>query len=247
MSTYDNEFFKYVNSGALNSAEEMLPLLINDIPVKSILDVGCGQGAWLSIWEKLGVTDITGLDGDYVDTKKLLINKENFISQDLSSHFDLNRRFDVVQCLEVAEHLPESSAQDFVKNLVRHGDLILFSAAPKGQGGDYHVNEQDYEYWRDLFVKNGYQAIDYLRPLILDNHKIEPWYRYNTFLYSSTDYMENLPKHIQDCVVKKSEVLRDVSPFIYKVRKKVIRLLPVDLMTRMAKIKEKIITQLRST
>ncbi len=43
IAIYDDDFFKYVNSGAIISAEGMLPLLLDEIPIESVLDVGCGQ------------------------------------------------------------------------------------------------------------------------------------------------------------------------------------------------------------
>ncbi|WP_435201864.1 hypothetical protein [Qipengyuania sp. 902] len=58
----------------------------------------------------------------------------DFLPQDLSQPFDLAQRFDLVQTLEVAEHLPETSARDFVASIARHGDIVLFSAAVPGQG-----------------------------------------------------------------------------------------------------------------
>ena len=242
---YDNDFFKYVNSGAIDSANEIYPHVINDIPINSVLDVGCGQGAWLSVWKTFGVKDVVGIDGSYVDIDNLLIDKKDFISHDLSSEFNLNRRFDIVQSLEVAEHLPEESARGFVDSLVRHGDLIIFSAAPKGQGGDYHINEQNYDYWRTLFALHGYKPIDYLRPLIAGNKNIEPWYRYNIFLYSSPDYINKLPVHFRERIVAEGENLRDVSPFMYKIRKRVVSLMPVYMMTLVAEIKEKIVVRKR--
>ena len=48
-----------------------------------------------------------------------------------------------------------ASAAGFVDNLVRHGDVILFSAAVPHQGGEHHVNEQPPEYWRELFARPG--------------------------------------------------------------------------------------------
>lgn len=238
---YDNDFFKYVNSGAIDSANEIYPHVFKDIPINSVLDVGCGQGAWLSVWKNFGVSDITGIDGSYVDCDNLLIDEKDFISHDLSNEFNLNRRFDIVQSLEVAEHLPEKSARGFVDSLVRHGDLIIFSAAPKGQGGDHHVNEQNYDYWRILFASHGYKPIDYLRPLIAGNKKIEPWYRYNIFLYSSSENLDRLPVNFQERIITESEKLRDVSPLIYKMRKRLVSLMPVYMMTLIAKIKEKIV------
>lgn len=238
---YDNDFFKYVNSGAIDSANEIYPHVFNDIPIKSVLDVGCGQGAWLSVWKNFGVSDITGIDGSYVDRDNLLIDEKDFITHDLSYEFNLNRRFDIVQSLEVAEHLPEKSARGFVDSLVRHGDLIIFSAAPKGQGGDHHVNEQNYDYWRILFASHGYKPIDYLRPLIAGNKKIEPWYRYNIFIYSSSENLERLPVKFQERIIAESEKLHDVSPLVYKMRKRLVSLMPVYMMTIIAKIKEKIV------
>ena len=117
MTNYDSAFFEYVNSGSLVSAEKMLPLLIDNIPINSVLDVGCGQGAWLSIWRKLGVEDVVGIDGDYVDRQKLLVPEPLFQPIDLRNEFEIGRKFDLVQSLEVAEHLPIDSASQFVDRL----------------------------------------------------------------------------------------------------------------------------------
>jgi 2-polyprenyl-3-methyl-5-hydroxy-6-metoxy-1,4-benzoquinol methylase len=64
------------------------------------------------------------------------------MAQSLDSPLDLGRAFDLVISLEVAEHLPESAADAFIDSLVRHGDVILFSAAIPFQGGHRHINEQ---------------------------------------------------------------------------------------------------------
>ena len=137
---YNQRFFDYVSAGALRSAKGLLPLLA-DMEIKSVLDVGCGQGAWLSVWREFGVGDITGIDGNYVDVDRLKIPKEHFVVGDLRESFDLGRHFDLVQCLEVAEHLPAISARSLVASLTRHANLVLFSAAAKGQGnfGQIHA------------------------------------------------------------------------------------------------------------
>jgi hypothetical protein len=54
MPSYDSAFFDYVNSGAVRSAERLLPLLACELTLRSVPDVGCGQGAWLSVWRRLG-------------------------------------------------------------------------------------------------------------------------------------------------------------------------------------------------
>lgn len=247
MSSYDDSFFDYVNSGATVSARQVIPHLVDVIDIGSVLDVGCGQGAWLSVWRELGVEDVRGVDGDYVNRDRLLIDPGRFSPQDLSSGFDLDRRFDLVQSLEVAEHLPAASAAGFVDSLARHGDVVLFSAAPKGQGGDHHVNEQAYDYWRELFRAKGYVALDYIRPRVKDAREVEPWYRYNTFLYVNEARLSELPQKLIATRVADDRPLRDISPPLYKLRKSLVRLLPVGAMTRVAKIKEQLVTARRSS
>ena len=85
-------------------------------PVQSVLDVGCGAGAWLTVWKSLGAETL-GLDGNYVRPEQLLISPGEFSAVDLSASFSLDRRFDLAQSLEVAEHLPASSG-GFVDSLV---------------------------------------------------------------------------------------------------------------------------------
>jgi 2-polyprenyl-3-methyl-5-hydroxy-6-metoxy-1,4-benzoquinol methylase len=154
MSNYDEKFFDYINAGAERSAQCVVPLLLAVLKIESVLDVGCGQGAWLSLWKKLGVKHVTGIDGSYVDRNGLLISPKEFIAHNLTEGFDLQRHYDLVVSMEVAEHLSSGGNESFVNSLVAHGDLILFSAAPRGQGGHNHVNEQDYE----LLAKIVWQA-----------------------------------------------------------------------------------------
>jgi len=245
MATYDATFFDYVNSGAIQSAERLLPFLLSKLEIGCVLDVGCGQGAWLSVWKELGVKDTIGIDGNYVDREHLLIPEASFVSHNLAIEFDLGRRFDLVQSLEVAEHLPVQSATIFVGSLVKHGELVLFSAAPKGQGGDNHINEQDYDYWRTLFAKHDYVAIDYLRPLILNEEAIEPWYRYNPILYASPTCFKTLPAAVRYSRVPDNENVRDLSPLVYKIRKGLVRFLPIPVMNKLAKIKERQVARAR--
>ena len=142
MYTYDRQFYKYINRGSLDSAGQVVPLVQELIPgLESVLDVGCGAGAWLSVWKSVGV-QVTGLDGDYVDRECLLIDASEFRSADISSGFSLGDNYDLAQCLEVAEHLPEAAGRALVGSLCGHADVVLFSAAATGQGGVNRINEQ---------------------------------------------------------------------------------------------------------
>lgn len=165
-----------------SAAEQVLPVLFSIFKPKSILDVGCGLGNWIEVAKKMGAEDITGVDGSYVDRSLLKIDEDEFVECDLTKPFDLGRKFDLAICLEVAEHLPDSSAEGLIKSITNHTDVIMFSAAIPGQGGQNHINEQWVEYWKNIFESNDFQMIDFFRPKIWNNTKIERWYRQNLVL-----------------------------------------------------------------
>ncbi|MDN3204699.1 class I SAM-dependent methyltransferase [Algoriphagus sediminis] len=168
------------------SAEQILPFLIELLNPKSIIDIGCGIGTWLSIAKELGVKDIKGVDGDYVDLKLLgkYLSQDEFHSHDLNQPLNLERKFDLCLCLEVAEHLKDSSADILIESLSHHSDTILFSAAIPGQGGQNHLNEQRPEYWIDKFRNQGYEVYDPIRPEFWDHPEVDVWYKQNIFLFS---------------------------------------------------------------
>jgi hypothetical protein len=176
-----------------------------------------------------------GVDGPHVEQRNLMINLEEFHAADLSQPISLGRRFDLVQSLEVAEHLPVEAADSFVEMLTAHGSLVLFSAAVPGQGGEHHINEQPLEYWREKFSCRGYVAIDYIRPQAIGNRAIQHWYRYNTILYAQEVYLKELPDFMREYLVPDGEGLREYWPLPDRVRQALVRQLPrsaVDYFSR---------------
>jgi hypothetical protein len=108
----------------------------------------------------LGALDVLGIDGIAVPEQQLHVTRTAIELCDLSNRFDLGRRFDVALCLEVAEHLPESSSAGLISSIAAHSDAILFSAACPGQPGQHHVNYQWPSYWQALFNGEGYVCDD---------------------------------------------------------------------------------------
>jgi SAM-dependent methyltransferase len=181
---YDTAFFDEVELGSRESAAVVLDHVASVVTPSTVLDIGCGTGAWLAEWRKRGVADVVGVDGDYVDRPHLQIPPAVFHPADLSWPLDMGRRFDLVHCLEVAEHLEASVADQLVESVVRHGDLLLFSAAVPGQGGTHHVNEQWPSYWVRKFRRLGCELFDVLRPLVWSDERVEWWYRQNVMLFA---------------------------------------------------------------
>lgn len=182
---YNLDFYKAQSAGSYASARRIVPLVLQCIGPKSVLDIGCGVGTWLRVFRESGVEQITGLDGDYVDRSALQIDQGDFIPTDLSVPFTAGPAVDLAICLEVAEHLSPESGVALVKRLVASAPFVLFSAAIPGQLGTDHINEQWQDYWRRLFADEGYVAIDLVRPQVWGLPDVEPWYQQNIILYAS--------------------------------------------------------------
>lgn len=198
---YNKEFYKDQQDGSYSSALNIIPLLFEIYKPNSVLDLGCGVGTWLRVFrDQYQVSTILGVDGSYVDTGMLKIDGTEFSSQDLTKYYKAPHKFDLAISMEVAEHLPESSADDFVRSLTDASDIVLFSAALPGQIGTYHINEQYPEYWAKKFMSRGFIPVDCIRKRVWHNEKVEWWYKQNAILYIKseryeTSFKEQLAKH----------------------------------------------------
>jgi SAM-dependent methyltransferase len=229
MSYYDETFYQWVNATARNSARVVLPIVAEQAKPASVVDVGCGQGAWLEQWTELGVRDVYGVDGGHVDTDRLLIPPERFQVADLARSFAVERRFDIAQSLEVAEHLPAEAGPAFVQSLCELSDIVLFSAARPGQGGERHINERAPSYWAGQFASNGYPVFDSIRPRLLDSKDVSPWYRHNSFLYANAEGRRRLAG--LDDPVSDLRRLDSTGDWKWEARCMLLRPLPEPLVT----------------
>jgi SAM-dependent methyltransferase len=187
MAEYSKKFYQACREGSLRSAKKVVPLLIDFLHPQSVVDVGCGVGTWLSVFKETGVQDVLGIDRGDVDRTALEIPESQFLAHDLTGILRLERRFDLVICLEVAEHLPTATAETLVEGLTNLGPCVLFSAGIPFQGGTHHVNEQWPEYWARLFSDKGFVALDVLRKVIWEDEQVEWWYSQNMLLYVTRD------------------------------------------------------------
>jgi SAM-dependent methyltransferase len=242
---YNTDFYDYIDDGSRASARTVAPLLLAEMSIHSLLDVGAGHGAWASEWMAAGVAEVLAVDGDYVKPDQLVIPAANFRAADLSLPLDLGRTFDLVQSLEVAEHLPHAKAATFVETLTRHGDVVLFSAAVPHQGGEHHVNEQPPEYWRQLFGARGYAAFDWLRPRLADQKQVKGWYRYNSFLYANEVGQKRLSDSILAARVADGRALDIGGDFAWNARRAMVRLIPTGLVKPVAMVKASVEARLR--
>jgi SAM-dependent methyltransferase len=187
-SDYNSKFYRGQSGGSAASAKAIVPTICELTKPKSVLDVGCGIGAWGLEFKRNGVADVCGIDGPWVDKSQVLLSREEFVAFDFLSNEapppQLPReKFDLVVSFEVLEHIEKSKAESLVRFMTSKTDVVIAGAAPPGQGGRNHVNEQWPEYWVQQFAKFGFVAFDILRPLLWHTPHVEPPYVQNSIMY----------------------------------------------------------------
>ena len=191
---YNKLFYAVQSERSGRSAREVVGLVNEMLRPGSVIDVGCGVGAWLAEWHRLGVSDMVGIDGDWVDRRTLKFPAEQFVAHELTQPYESTRSFDLVMCLEVAEDFEPDDSGAFVDLLTSLGPVIMFSAAIPQQGGQHHVNERWQGDWARDFEQRGYVVVDCVRPQIWENRNVQVWYRQNTLLYIKRDALAESPE-----------------------------------------------------
>lgn len=142
------------------------------------------------------------------------IDRTEFMQYDLNKTISLEKKYDIAQCLEAAEHIEKENAKIVVSNLVNASDIVLFSAAIPHQRGAHHVNEQWQRYWIDLFEKEGYAVIDCIREKIWNNPVVRGFYAQNIFLFCRrNDRNEQL---LRKCQYNRESMFNVVHPAVWE-------------------------------
>jgi 2-polyprenyl-3-methyl-5-hydroxy-6-metoxy-1,4-benzoquinol methylase len=163
----------------------------------SIADVGCGPGVYLKCFRDLGVKTTLGIEGSE-SAIKLALTK-NIIKHDLRLPFSTTKLFSLVLCIEVAEHLDESSSNvllQTIANLCDHGSHLIFTAARPGQLGLHHLNLQPRSYWIEKLQNLGFELSekDTAKIVRLFQPKFMLWVKKNLMCFHFLGNMSyNLP------------------------------------------------------
>jgi hypothetical protein len=120
--------------------------------------------------------------------------------------------------------------------LCRLADVVLFSAAEPGQGGEHHINERPLQYWRELFQSKGFLVFDPLRPRFHRDPLVEPWYRYNMLLYANATGRARLSASVLATEVPPERPLPSFGDWKWSLRRLLLRPLPVSTVTALCRL-----------
>jgi SAM-dependent methyltransferase len=242
---YSQNFYLSVDDRASATATEVFKVLSVYLRTESILDVGCGSGAWLEAGLKSGIKRATGVDlGSSI---KVVENNPN-LKPNIANHTlklivrdfveDSTAGFiksDLAMSLEVVEHLPEHVGRNLIQRLTESADFIVFSGAQPGQGGTYHINEQPLRYWVEEFKKYGFDVYDPFRSVLQNQSHHPRFYALNTLLFINQNAIESSklvinPEQLQACRVEDLREL-DKRTCTEIIRYWIVSLLPQKFVT----------------
>jgi len=138
----------------MNHFRNFASTLVARYAPKNVLDVGCAKGLLVEHLRDLG-TEAYGIDTSEYALSEVRDDIKPYC-RFASALEPFAGKFDLITCIEVAEHLDESQAEALVANLCAHADDIVFSSTPLDYAEETHFNVQPRDYWVTLFARNGF-------------------------------------------------------------------------------------------
>ena len=209
-----------------HAAERILPIVFSVVNVRSMVDVGCGPGAWLDVAHELGVPTLAGVEGEWAsewfggDRGSLGFE---LVLTNLEDDLRLPSTFDLAICIEVIEHLSPARGEAFVADLCRCAPHVLFGAAIPGQKGPNHLNEQWLSVWAECFAAHRYRPLDVVRPRVWGDDDLRVPHRQNPVLFVREDLYDRAARRALTTEPPSLAALDQVHPALFTARSNALR------------------------
>jgi SAM-dependent methyltransferase len=134
--------------------------IVREIGPRTVLDAGCAMGFLVEALRDRGV-EAFGLDVSEYALDQVRADIKPYCTRG-SIMATLPRRYDLIVCVEVLEHLSADDAGTAAANLCGHTDDLLFSSTSSDYTEATHVNVRPPEYWAELFARQEFfRDVDY--------------------------------------------------------------------------------------
>lgn len=154
---YDDSVYAWHKEHADEYEKKTGRALFEHYDPDSVCDFGCGIGSYLEVAFEMGAS-IKGYEiGGEHAAKYMKPSIAQFIdtNRDVTEPIKENK-YDIVLCVEVAEHVEPDKSSILVENLAKATDgICVFTAAPPGQEGHQHINCRPRSFWISLFNQFG--------------------------------------------------------------------------------------------
>ena len=142
--------------------------IVADIAPRTVLDAGCAMGFLVETLRARGV-EAWGVDvSEYAISQVHGSVREHCAVGSILEPFE--RRYDLITCIEVLEHLDAVAGAKAIANLCAATDDVLFSSTPEDFREPTHENVQPPDYWAAAFARHGfYRDVDF------DGSFLTPW------------------------------------------------------------------------
>ena len=122
---------------------------------RSVLELGCGPGAYARLLRNLAVPEVLGVEN--LPRHGTVLGEEEFRRVDQHQPLNLGRGFDLVICLDLLSRNTEQLGRIAMGSIVRHAaGTIVFATAAPGQPGPAHAHRRPIGDWLRAFQTLGF-------------------------------------------------------------------------------------------
>lgn len=123
-------------------------------PCNTALDAGCAKGFLVEALAELGV------DSEGIDISEHAVNaatpkaRPRLRVGTLKEPF--GKRYDVITCIEVLEHMAYADSELAIDNICAATDQVVFSSTPREYSESTHINVRSPQDWAASFARRGF-------------------------------------------------------------------------------------------
>lgn len=160
--------------------------LCKEFEFLNCLDAGAGQGFLVDALADRGKV-VLGVEKELAAKEFMSpFSRTAILIEDFAESAKMLSTFDLVSCVEVAEHVPEAGADTLVDSLLAVAkNQIFFTADSTDTANPHHVNCQPKSYWIEKFAARGWrhdpERAERIAAAVKDT--VAPWIARNAMVF----------------------------------------------------------------